>query len=153
MFQGAVDHRLELVGVFDLAALGQNNARLLRIEPGRVAKVFLRTPSLANFQQESLDHVFLHAASLPEDALRVNVDVEMAGLDDSDGARFFLGLAFGSLAVRKPSLWGSLGKRPLVAAVGIDQQKLGMRIHPPVTDGGDLQGQRGARDPRQAHHS
>jgi hypothetical protein len=83
----------------------------------------------------------------------MKVNVEMAGLDDAEGARFFFGFAFGGLAVREAGFGGSLGKRPLAAAVGMDQQKLGMRIHPPVADGSDLQGQRKARDPRGAHQS
>src|SRR5713226_7818235 len=147
-----VDYRLEFVRVFDFAAFGQDNARLFCVEPAGIAKVFLGTASLADFHQESLDHIFLHTACLPEDALRVNIDVEMTRLNDADGARFFLGFAFSRLAVREARFGRPLGKRPLAAAVGMDQQKLGMRIHPPVADGSDLQGQSKTRDPREAHH-
>src|ERR1019366_5158915 len=108
------------------AALGQDNARFSCIEPGGIAVVFLGAASLADVHQESFDHVFLHAAGLPEDALGVNVDVEMAGLDDADSARFFFGFAFGGLAVREAGVGGSLGKCSLAAAVGMDPQKLGI---------------------------
>jgi hypothetical protein len=62
----------------------------------------------------------------------------MAGLDDPARARFFFGFAFGGLAVREARFGSSLGKCPLAAAVGIHQQKIGVRIHPPVTDGSNL---------------
>src|ERR1019366_890173 len=106
VLQRAINHGLEFVGVFDFAAFGQDHARSFCIEPGGVAVVFLGTASLADVHQKSFDHVFLHAAGLPEDALGVNVDVEMAGLDDADGARFFLGFAFRGLAVREAGVGG-----------------------------------------------
>src|ERR1035437_10283923 len=77
----AVDYGLEFVGVFDFPALGQDSARFSRVEPGGIAVVFLGSASLADVHQERFDHIFLHAALLPEDALGVNVDVEMTGLD------------------------------------------------------------------------
>jgi len=88
----AVDYSLELVGVFDFAALGQDHARSFCVEPGWVAVVFLGLAGLADFHEEGFDYVFLHAAGMPEDALGVDVDVEVVGLDDAGGSGFFLGL-------------------------------------------------------------
>ena len=151
VFQRAVDHSLQFVGIFDLAALGKNDARLRCIEPGGIAVVFVGTAGLADFHQKSLNDIFLHASGLPKDAFRMNVDMEVARLDDADSARFFFGFAFGGLAVREAGLRGSLGKRPLIAAVSMDQKKLDLRIHAPIADSRHLQGQRKPRDPRQAH--
>src|ERR1700678_1367285 len=136
------------MGVLDLASFRQDHACLFRIAPGRIAIIFLGSTSLADFHQESLDHIFLHAARLPEYALRMNVNMEMAGLDNAPGTGLFLRFAFGGLTVGQAWFRSSLGKRPLTAAIGMDQQKLDMGIHSPVADGRDLQRQRKPRDPR-----
>jgi hypothetical protein len=94
VLQGAVDHGLEFVRVFYFAALGEDDARFFRVEPGGIAVVFFRVAGLANFHQKSFYHILLHAAGLPEHALGVNVNVKMAGLDDADGSSFFSGFAF-----------------------------------------------------------
>ena len=151
MLQGAVDHGLEFVRVFYFAALGEDDACFFCIEPGGIAAVFFRVAGLANFHQKSFYHIFLHTAGLPEHSLGVNVNVKMAGLDDADGSRFFSGFAFCGPAMREARLGGSLGKCPLVAAIGMNQQKLDVRIYPPVADGSHLQGQRKTRNPGQAH--
>jgi len=57
---------------------------------------------------------------LPENAFGVDVDVKVPGFDDADGASFFPGFPFCSLAVGKPGLGRSFGKRPFAAAVGVD---------------------------------
>ena len=139
MFQGAVDYRLQFARVLHFAAFGESDARLVGAQPRGIAIVFMRPTCLANLHQKGLDHVLLHTSGLPEDSLGVKVDVEVPGLDDADGACFFAGFAFGCLAVRETSVGGSLGKRPLVAAVGVYQQKLGVRVLPAVADGCDLQ--------------
>src|SRR6202040_2454888 len=115
---------LELVGVFFFAALGEDDACFVCLEPGGIAVVFFGVAGLANFHQKSFYHIFLHAARLPEHSLGVNVNVKMAGLDDADGSSFFSGFAFCGLAVREAGLGGSLGECPLVAAVGMNQQEI-----------------------------
>jgi hypothetical protein len=50
--------------------------------------------------------------------------VKVAGFDDSGGPGFFLGLAFGGLAVGEASLGSSLRKGPLATAIGVHQQEL-----------------------------
>ena len=73
-----------------------------------------------HFHEERLDDVLLHPFRLPEDALGVKVEMEMAGFDDAHGSGFFEGLAFGSLAVREASLGCAFGKGPLAAAICVD---------------------------------
>ena len=54
---------------------------------------------------------------------------------------FFAGFALGGLAMGEVIVGGSLGKGPLVAAVCIYEQELGMRVQPAVADGCHLQRQ------------
>jgi hypothetical protein len=55
---------------------------------------------LIYFQQESFYDKLLDPGRFPEDALGVNVEMEVPGLDRSYGAGLFQRLAFGSMAVR-----------------------------------------------------
>src|ERR1022692_3880252 len=123
----SVDYGLEFVSVFDFAALGQEHARSVSIEPGGITVVFIGSARLPDVHQEGFDDILLHASGLPEHAFGMNVNVEVSRLDEADGARFFFGFALGGLAVREARFGGSLGKCPLAAAIGVDQQKLGMR--------------------------
>ena len=139
MLQRAINHGLEFVGVFNFSSFSQNNPRFFRIEPGRISIVFLRSTRLSDFHQESLDHILLHPASLPKNALRMNVNMEMPRLDNTECARLFFGFALGSLTMRQAWFGSPLGKRPLAASVGVDQEKLDMRIHSTVAHRSNLQ--------------
>src|SRR5580692_8748420 len=139
------------MGVFNFASFGKDYACFFCIEPGGIAVVFFRLAGLPDFHQEGFDDIFLHASGLPEDAFGMNIDVEVAWLDGSDSTRFFFGLAFSSLTMGEARFRGAFGERPLVAPVGVDQKKFDMRIYPPVTDGGYLQGQREAGNSGQTH--
>jgi hypothetical protein len=79
------------------------------------------------FHQEGFDYKFLHAAGLPEDALRMNVEMKVARLNRAQRPGFFGRFAFGGLAVREPGVGRSLWESPLVAAVGINQKELNGR--------------------------
>src|ERR1700679_568264 len=113
IFQCAVNHVLEFVRILDLASLRQNDARFFRVEPSRAAVVFLRGARLTDLHQESLDHIFLHPACLPKNALGVNVNMEMARFDYAEGSSFFFGFAFRGLTVRETRFGSSLGESPL----------------------------------------
>ena len=138
MLQSAVNNSLEFASVFDFPSLGQYYPSPVGVEPGRIAESFIGPRGLLYFHQKCLDYVFLHASALPENTLGVNVNVEVTWLDDSDGTSFLLGFAFGRLTVRKASFGCAFRERPLAAAVGVDEQKLGVRVAPTVTDGGYL---------------
>ena len=88
------------MGVFDFPALCQDNARFVGLEPGGIAIVFLWNARLKDFHQKSFYDVLLHAARLPKNALRVNINMEVARLNDSESTRFFFGFTFGSLTMR-----------------------------------------------------
>lgn len=133
-----VNYGLEFVGVFHFAALGEDNAGFVGVEPSGIAVVFFGLTRVPDFHQECFDYIFLHTPGLPEDPLGVNVDVEMAGLDDADSSRFFSGLAFGGLTMRKAGLRCTFRKRPLAAAIGMNKKKFDTRIHPPIAHSGDL---------------
>ena len=85
-----------------------------------------------------LEREFLHSTGLPEDSFGVDVEMKMARLDRAEGTGFFRGFTLRSLAVRQARIDASLGKGPLVSAVGIDQQELHRRALPAVADCGDL---------------
>ena len=138
MLQSAVNNSLEFASVFDFPSLGQYYPSPVGVEPGRIAESLIGPTGLLYFHQKCLDYVFLHASALPKNALGVNVNVEVTRLDDSDGAGFLLGFAFGCLTVRKARFGCAFRERPLAAAVGVDDQKLGMRVAPPVANGGYL---------------
>ena len=138
MLQSAVNNSLEFASVFDFPSLGQYYPSPVGVEPGRIAESLIGPTGLLYFHQKCLDYVFLHASALPENTLGVNVNVEVTWLNDSDGASFLLGFAFGRLTVRKARFGRTFRKRPLAAAVGVDEQKLGVRVAPPVADGGYL---------------
>jgi len=144
VFNGAIHYGLQFPGIFHFPASGEDNAGFPRIEPGGIAKIFVRTAGLADVQQKGFDDEFLNATRLPENALRVNIDVEVAGLNDSDGSGFFTGFALSGLAVRQVRFGGSLWERPLVAAIGIHEQELGVGVTSAITDSGYLQRQREA---------
>ena len=126
MLQSAVNNSLEFASVFDFSSFGQYCPRLVGVEPGWIAESLIGAAGFLYFHEESLDYIFLHASALPENALGVNVSVEMVRLDEPDGAGFLACLSFGSLTVGKTGIGRSLGERPLAAAVGVDEQKLGV---------------------------
>ena len=138
MFQSAVNNSLEFASVFDFPSLGQYYPSPVGVEPGRIAESLIGSTDLLYFHKKCLDYVFLHASALPENTLGVNVNVEVTWLDDSDSASLLLGFAFGRLTVRKARFGGAFRERPLATAVGVDEQKLGVRVAPPVADGGYL---------------
>src|SRR5579864_6123517 len=98
--ESAVDHRLQFVEILYFTAFGQTSLRFLRSEPGRLAITLIRLAHLMHFHQKCLDHEFLHSSGLPENALRVNVKMEMTRLDGADRTGFFRCFALGRLAVR-----------------------------------------------------
>ena len=135
VFEGPVDHGLKFAGIFNFPPLGQDDPRLLGIEPRRITKSLLGTAGLLHFHEEGLDDVFQHASALPEHTFGVHVNVEVPRLDDSGGAGFFQGFTFRGLTVRQAGIGRAFGKRPLPAAVGVDQQKFRVRITTTVADG------------------
>src|ERR1700688_1681962 len=141
-FEGAVDHGFELAGIFYFAAFGEAALGFFRAHPRGAAIAFIGAAHLVDFHQEGFDHEFLHAAGLPEHALRMNVEMEMARLDGADGSGFFGGFAFGGLAVREARVSRALGESPLVAPVGIYQEELNGRAAPAITDRSHLKRQR-----------
>jgi len=142
VFERAVHHGLQLPRVFYFPAFGEIDASFFGVKPFGIAEIFFGTTRLSNFHQEGLHDVFLHATRLPENALGVQVDMEVPRLNHADGACLFARFAFCSLAMRKTSVGGSLGKRPLAAAVRVDQQEFRMGILPPVTHCRDLERKR-----------
>jgi hypothetical protein len=71
-------------------------------------------------------------------------------LNRTDNAGFLERFARGSLAMRKASIGATLGKRPFIAAVCLDQQKLDRGAALAIANGRDLQGQ-GFGNPLCAH--
>jgi hypothetical protein len=138
VLQSAVNNSLEFASVFDFPSLGQYYPSPVGVEPGRIAESLIGPTGLLYFHQKCLDYVFLHASALPENTLGVNVNVEVTWLDDSDGAGFLLGFAFGRLTVRKARFGGAFRERPFATAVGVDEQKLRVRVTASVTNGGYL---------------
>ncbi len=138
MLQSAVNNSLEFASVFDFPSLGQYYPSPVGVEPGRIAESLIGPAGLLNFHQKCLHHVFLHASALPENAFGVNVNVEVTWLDDSDCAGFFLGFALGGLTVRKARFRSAFRERPLATAVGVNEQKLGVRGAASVANGGYL---------------
>src|SRR5271166_2746410 len=100
---------------------------------------FIGASQLVDFHEKSFDYEFLHSAGLPENAFRVNVEMEVAGLDGADGSSLFGGFAFGGLAVREAGFGRAFGEGPLVAAVGVDQQELDRVAPAAKADCGHLQ--------------
>ncbi len=136
MLQSPVNNSLEFASVFDFSSLSQYYPRLVGVEPSRFAESLIGPAGLLYFHQKCLHYVFLHASALPEDAFGMNVDVEVTRLDDSDGAGFLAGLALRSLAVREAVFRRPLWERPLATAVGVDEQKLGVRVTASVANRG-----------------
>src|SRR5271156_2120652 len=91
----AIDHCFHFVRILYLASLGQPTLGFRRTEPGGMAHRFFRSAQFVDFHQESLHHKFLHATRLPEHALGMNIEMEVARLDGAQSARFFYRLAPG----------------------------------------------------------
>ena len=124
----AIDHRLEFAEIFHFASLGQPTFRFFRAEPGRPAVGFVRLAHLMDLHQKRLHHEFLHASGLPENALGINVEMEVTRLDRAQMRR-----PLPPLRVRRPGYvkaerpW-SPWESPLVAAIGINQKELDRRV-------------------------
>ena len=100
MFQRSVNHDAEFLTILALATLGQHFLSISGAEPGRIALGFLRGLQLIYFQQKSFYDKLLDPGRFPEDALGMNVEMEVPRLDRSYGAGLFQCLALGSVAVR-----------------------------------------------------
>src|SRR4029077_12510497 len=109
--------------------------------PGWPSIAFVWAAHFADLHQEGFDYEFLHSSGLPEHTFGMEIDVEVARLDEADGSSFFLGLTLGGLAVRKVGLGTSLGEGPLVAAIGINHKELNGRAAPAITDRSHLKWQ------------
>jgi hypothetical protein len=103
---------------------------------------FIGAAQLVDFHEKSFYHELLHSAGLPENAFRVNVEMEMAGFDGADGSGFFGGFAFCGLAVREARFRRAFREGPLIAAVGVDKQELDRVTPAAKADRGHLQRQR-----------
>src|ERR1700731_67374 len=139
--KGAVDHRLEFMRVPHLTPFRQALLRFLSAEPGGIAQHFVRTARSMHFHQKGFDHELLNAAGLPEHALGVKVQMKVARLDGAQGAGFLRRFTFRSLAMRHVGTRRDLGKGPLVAAIGVDQQEFHSRAPSAIANRGHLQRQ------------
>src|SRR5580692_12573847 len=144
--QGAIDYGFEFASVLHFAAFGQAALGFFWAEPRGMAHGLIGPAHLLHFHKKSFDYKFLYATGLPEHALGMKVEMKMAWLNSAGGTSFFYGFTLGGLAVGKVRGGRSLGKSPLVAAVGVYQQELDRRAVPAIADRGHLQGQR-FRDP------
>jgi hypothetical protein len=75
----------------------------------------------------------------------MDVEVEVAGLDSSDGSALFSGFPFSGLTVGESRIGGAFGEGPLVTAIGINQKELHRGAAPAIADRSDLERQ-GLRD-------
>ena len=104
-----------------------------------------------DFEEKSLDDEFLDSGGLPEDALGMEVEVEVLEVDGAGDASFFEGLQSSGLTVREMRLGGAFGKGPLTAAAVVDQEKLDVGTATTVAHGCDLQGQSDFSKTSRAH--
>src|ERR1700733_12295687 len=68
----------------------------------------------------------------------MKVEVKMSRFDGPARSCFFPRLAGGSLAVRHQSFRSTLGKSPLISAVGVDEEKFDCRFPSAITHRGHL---------------
>src|SRR5579862_652 len=133
-FNCTFDDPLHLVGILHLAAFGKNFFGIVRRKPTGIAVRFVPRLGDFHFHQESFDDELAHAGRLPENALRVQIEMKVPGFDMSADPGFLPGLLLGGLAVGNALFGSSLGESPFATAVRIDKKKFDLRTAPAVTD-------------------
>jgi hypothetical protein len=97
--ESSINDNLQLPTVLYFSTLGEHLLGLCRGKPCRIASRFVRCADVFHLQQESLDHKLLYTSRFPKHTFRVDIEVEVPGLNPPCDAGLFQGLAFGSQAV------------------------------------------------------
>ena len=98
--------------------------------------------SLNHFQQKRFHYVFANARGLPENAFRMQIEMEVLGLNVSADSGLLPGFALGCLAMGEGSLRIAFRECPLIATPGFNEEKLDtVVLAQAVANSRDLQGQ------------